>query len=39
MSDAGIEAEKFILLNVPDATLIERCVGRRSDPETGVFRV
>jgi len=35
MSDAGIEAEKFILLNVPDATLIERCVGRRSDPETG----
>lgn len=35
MAKAGIEAEKFLLLNVPDDVLIERCVGRRSDPVTG----
>lgn len=35
MEDAGIKAEKFLLLNVPDQVLIERCVGRRSDPDTG----
>jgi adenylate kinase len=35
MADLGIAAEKFILLNVPDSVLIERCVGRRSDPVTG----
>jgi len=35
MEDAGIKADKFLLLNVPDDVLIERCVGRRSDPETG----
>jgi len=32
---AGIEANSFILLNVPDETLIERAVGRRVDPVTG----
>mmetsp|Transcript_65282 Transcript_65282/g.160759 ORF Transcript_65282/g.160759 Transcript_65282/m.160759 type:complete len:269 (-) Transcript_65282:245-1051(-) len=35
MEKQGIKADKFVLLNVPDATLIERCVGRRTDPETG----
>ena len=35
MEDAGIKADKFVLLNVPDDVLVERCVGRRSDPETG----
>ena len=29
MEDAGIKADKFLLLNVPDDVLIERCVGRR----------
>jgi len=32
---AGIEATHFVMLNVPDDILVERCVGRRSDPETG----
>jgi len=35
MARAGIKADKFILLNVPDSILIERCVGRRTDPATG----
>jgi len=35
MARAGIKADKFILLNVPDSILIERCVGRRTDPVTG----
>jgi len=35
MEEAGIEAEKFVLLNVPDEVLVERCVGRRTDPDTG----
>lgn len=35
MAQEGIVAEKFVLLNVPDDVLIERCVGRRSDPITG----
>ena len=35
LAKEGIEADKFVLLNVPDDVLIERCVGRRSDPVTG----
>ncbi|KAK3265850.1 hypothetical protein CYMTET_25496, partial [Cymbomonas tetramitiformis] len=35
LKEAGIDVELFILLNVPDELLVERVVGRRSDPETG----
>ena len=31
----GIRPDVFILMNVPDAVLIERVVGRRLDPVTG----
>lgn len=31
----GIEADSFLLLNVPDEMLVQRVVGRRLDPETG----
>uniref|UniRef100_A0A0G4I6Y0 Adenylate kinase active site lid domain-containing protein n=1 Tax=Chromera velia CCMP2878 TaxID=1169474 RepID=A0A0G4I6Y0_9ALVE len=32
---AGIRPDKFVILNVPDDVLVERVVGRRTDPETG----
>lgn len=32
---AGIKADSFLLLNVPDEMLIARVVGRRLDPENG----
>lgn len=35
LADDGITGDCFIMLNVPDSALIERVVGRRSDPETG----
>lgn len=35
LTDAGITADTFIFLNVPDEILVERVVGRRTDPETG----
>ena len=35
LSDAGISADCFIFLNVPDDVLVERVVGRRTDPVTG----
>jgi len=35
MVDAGIKVDKFILIEVPDDTLVERGCGRRLDPETG----
>jgi adenylate kinase family enzyme len=35
MVDAGIEVDKFVLIEVPDDTLVERGCGRRLDPETG----
>lgn len=35
LEDAGVEADCFVFLNVPDEILIERVVGRRTDPETG----
>ncbi|KAI3434536.1 hypothetical protein D9Q98_002609 [Chlorella vulgaris] len=31
----GIRPDVFLLIHVPDELLIERVVGRRSDPETG----
>jgi len=35
LSAAGIEPNSVLYLDVPDEMLIERVVGRRSDPETG----
>ncbi|GAB5035956.1 adenylate kinase [Nannochloropsis oceanica] len=31
----GVAPSAFVLLNVPDEMLVERVVGRRTDPETG----
>jgi hypothetical protein len=33
--DAGIEVDRFFVLDVPDEVLLERCTGRRVDPATG----
>jgi len=35
LADAGVSADCFIFLNVPDNVLVERVVGRRTDPVTG----
>jgi adenylate kinase len=35
MADAGIAVDKFLVIKVPDETLVERGCGRRLDPETG----
>lgn len=35
LTKAGVTADAFLYLNVPDELLVERVVGRRSDPETG----
>lgn len=35
LNAAGIVPDKVVFLDVPDEALIERVVGRRSDPETG----
>ncbi|CAL1165718.1 unnamed protein product [Cladocopium goreaui] len=35
MVDAGLDVEKFLVIKVPDDTLVERGCGRRLDPETG----
>merc|ERR1711920_1153245 len=35
MVDAGLKVERFLLIKVPDDTLVERGCGRRLDPETG----
>jgi len=35
LEDAGVEADCFLFLDVPDEVLVERVVGRRTDPETG----
>ena len=35
LQDAGIECDAFVFLDVPDDALIERVVGRRTDPVTG----
>ena len=33
--DAGVSADCFIFLDVPDDVLVDRVVGRRTDPNTG----
>jgi len=35
LASAGVTADCFIFLNVPDEILVERVVGRRTDPVTG----
>ena len=35
LAEAGVSADCFLFLNVPDEILVERVVGRRTDPETG----
>jgi len=35
MVDAGLDVQKFLVIKVPDDTLVERGCGRRLDPETG----
>lgn len=35
LAAAGLKADCFLFLNVPDEVLVERVVGRRTDPETG----
>merc|ERR1719272_309933 len=35
LADAGVSADCFLFLDVPDEILVERVVGRRTDPETG----
>jgi adenylate kinase len=35
LADAGVSADCFIFLNVPDDILVDRVVGRRTDPVTG----
>merc|ERR1711966_234748 len=35
LAAAGVSADCFLFLNVPDEVLVERVVGRRTDPETG----
>lgn len=35
MVDAGLKVQKFLLIKVPDDTLVERGCGRRLDPESG----
>lgn len=35
LQEIGVCADCFLFLNVPDEILVERVVGRRTDPETG----
>ena len=35
LEKAGIHSDCFIFLNVPDSVVVERVVGRRTDPVTG----
>jgi adenylate kinase len=37
MRGAGVELDAVVLIEVPDALLEERAVGRRSDPDTGAI--
>ena len=37
MRKAGVALEAVVLIEVPDALLIERACGRRTDPETGTI--
>ena len=35
LAASGVQADIFVFLDVPDEILVERVVGRRTDPETG----
>ncbi len=35
MRTAGVELDRVLMIEVPDALLVERGVGRRNDPQTG----
>jgi adenylate kinase len=35
LENAGVNADLFLFLNVPDDILVERVIGRRTDPVTG----
>ncbi len=35
LTEAGVSADCFLFLDVPDEILVERVVGRRTDPKTG----
>lgn len=37
IEEANIRPDLFFLINVPDEILVERVVGRRSDPKTGLI--
>src|SRR5512143_4046838 len=37
MKNAGVDLDAVVLIEVPDALLEERAVGRRTDPETGTI--
>lgn len=37
LTDAGVSLDAVVLLEVPDDLIVERIVGRRSDPETGAI--
>jgi adenylate kinase len=37
LSAAGYHPDQFVFLDVPDGLLVERVVGRRTDPETGAL--
>lgn len=35
LEEAGLSLDAVVLIQVPDALIVERITGRRSDPETG----
>ena len=37
LKEAGINLDAVVLLEVPDSLIVERIIGRRSDPETGAI--
>lgn len=37
LADAGVHLDAVVLIEVPDALILERVTGRRSDPETGAI--
>ena len=37
LAAAGMSADSFLLLNVPEEVLVERVTGRRTDPDTGLI--
>lgn len=37
LTEAGVQLDAVVLIEVPDALLEERAVGRRSDPQTGTI--